>query len=163
MAYFHPKFGSVFITQDVMIKLQELAGDVVSTGTSCRAEIEGTRPDWESWIVASSKRRTLFTTYLFDNVVSFNTGIPCFIGTELASLPVSASALLWKASTREAWNSEYNLHLSEWSDGELLISELWPQPKADQTRRQRRIDRWLLSVDEFGMMLFSVTLLIHGG
>ena len=49
------------VDPDIMIRLQDLAGDAVSQGTLCNAEAEGSRPDWESWIVASAKRRTLCT------------------------------------------------------------------------------------------------------
>jgi len=162
MIYFHPSYSTSLFNQDIMIKLQDLAGEVASKGTLCPAEVSGTRPDWESWIVAATKRRTLFAAYLFDNIVSCGTGLPCFIGSELASLPVSASKVLWEARNRQAWNTAYNLHLSQWNDGELLISELWPQPEADPAVRQRRIERWLSSVDEFGMMIYAVTAVTYG-
>jgi hypothetical protein len=145
------------IDQDVMIKLQELAGDAAGKGTLCLAESEGTRPDWESWIVASAKRRTLFTTSLFDNLVNFRQGSPSFAAVELASLPAPASKVLWNAQTRRSWNQAYNQQLSHWSDGELLISDLWPQSKANLEALQPKIDRWLSSIDEFGMMLYAVT------
>ena len=145
------------IEQDIMVKLQDLAGEVASRGTHCLAETNGTRPDWESWIVASAKRRTLFATYLFDNLVNFCQGSPSFIAKELATLPAPASKRLWNAQTRHTWNTAYNQHLSSWSDGEFLISDLWPQVDADSTTQQKRIDRWLSSVDEFGMMLYCTT------
>ncbi|EXJ62049.1 hypothetical protein A1O7_02482, partial [Cladophialophora yegresii CBS 114405] len=145
------------IHQDVMMRLQELAGDAAGRGTICYAEMESTRPDWESWIIASAKRRTLFAASLFDNLVNFSQGSPSFVAVELAGLPAPASKTLWNARTRQCWNQAYNRQLSHCGDGELLISDLWPQSEANSEALQPKIDRWLSSVDEFGMMLYAVT------
>jgi hypothetical protein len=145
------------IDQDVMMSLQDLAGDVAGRGTLCFAEAEGTRPDWESWIVASAKRRTLFAISLFDNLVNFTMGTPSFVAVELASLPAPASKTLWNSQTRQSWNQTYNQQLSHWSEGQLLISDLWPQSEENMEILQPRISRWLSSADEFGMMLYAVT------
>lgn len=150
------------IELDIMIQLQDLAADIASRGTLCSAEQNGSRPDWESWIVASAKRRTLFAISMFDNLVNFSLGSPSFIATELASLPAPASKRLWNADNRQLWNAAYNQQLSHWSDGELLISDLWPQVEPSSPSRQRKIDRWLSSVDEFGMLIYSVTSHVYG-
>ena len=157
MLFFGEASAAGSIEQDVVMKLQELAGDVAGKGTLCYAEIEGTRPNWESWIIASAKRRTLFATSLFDNLVNFTQGSPSFVAVELASLPAPASKILWTAQTRTSWNQAYNQQLGHSSDGELLISDLWPQSEANLEVLQPKIDRWLSSVDEFGMMIYAVT------
>ncbi|KAL6241504.1 hypothetical protein RBB50_011527 [Rhinocladiella similis] len=157
MLYFTPRSGSNYIEQDTMIKLQAMAADLASKGTLCWAEAHGTRPEWEAWIVASARRRTLFAAYLFDNLVNFNLGSPSYIATELAGLPAPGSKRLWDATTRQSWNAAYNQQLSQWSDGELLISDLWPHNEPLSDSLKRKIDQWLSSVDEFGMMLYSVT------
>lgn len=157
MLFFTQQPGPWVIQQDIIIKLLALAGDVASKGTLCLAEGNGTRPDWESWIMASAKRRTLFATYTFDNLVNFTLGSPSFIATELAGLPAPASKRLWNASTRQSWHTAYNQQLSLWTDGELLISDFWPQANIALPTLNKRIDRWLSSVDEFGMMIYSVT------
>ncbi|KAI1608583.1 hypothetical protein EDD36DRAFT_104211 [Exophiala viscosa] len=162
MLFFTSRSGTNFIEQDTIIRLQELAGDVANKGTLCLAETNGARPDWESWIIASAKRRTLFATYLFDNLVSFTLGSPSFIATELASLPAPASKRLWNAQTRLSWNATYNQQLSQCADGELLISHLWPSPDSGTPEQQRKVRRWLSSVDEFGIMLYSVTSHTYG-
>jgi hypothetical protein len=145
------------IDPDIMMKLQDVAGDVVSQGTLCFAEAEGTRPDWESWIVAAAKRRTLFTTSLFDNLVNFTLGSPSFAAVELASLPAPAAKVLWNARTRQDWNQAYNYQLAQGDDSQLLISDLWPQSAENFQALQPKIGRWLSTVDEFGMMIYSVT------
>ncbi|KAJ9616498.1 hypothetical protein H2200_000217 [Cladophialophora chaetospira] len=157
MLFFNDTSTIGSIEQDVVMNLQQLAGDVAGKGTLCFAETEGTRPDWESWIVASAKRRTLFATSLFDNLVNFTQGSLSFVAVELASLPAPSSKVLWNARTRQSWNQAYNQQLGHSNDGELLISDLWPQSDANFEVLQPKIDRWLSSVDEFGMMIYAVT------
>jgi hypothetical protein len=162
MAFFlHSHDDSPLAGRDIMINLQEIACEVALTGLVCPAELSNSRPDWESWIIASSKRRTLFAMYMFEGVVDSARGIPHFLADELASLPAPSSRSLWLAPTREIWEREYNLHLSEWLGGGLQIDELWPQPLAGREERQKRINRWLGSVDEFGMMLYALTSFTH--
>ncbi|KEF56557.1 uncharacterized protein A1O9_06745 [Exophiala aquamarina CBS 119918] len=163
MLFFEYCSPKSFVEQDAMIKLQGLAGDVARTGTVCLAETRDTRPDWESWIVASAKRRTLFVASMFDNLVNFTLGTPSFIATELAELPAPASKRLWESSNRNSWNMAYNQHLTEWIEAPFLVSELWPVADMNSARRQQRLGQWLSNVDEFGMMIYSVTAHTYGG
>ena len=163
MIFFSPGQGGSIIDRQVMINLQGFACDVSSTGLVCPGELSHTRPDWESWIVASTKRRSLYTLYLFDSVFCSLSGLPTFLGEELESLPAPASKVLWVASSKEVWEKEYNLHLANWVDGGLRIEELWPVPEVGAAKQRERVDKWVESVDEFGMMLFAVTLGTHGG
>jgi hypothetical protein len=77
-------------------------------------------------------------------------------------LPVPCGKLLWNAQKRDIWEQEYDYHLSTWHDGELQISELWLSPETGSAQRRKRIEKWVQSVDEFGMMLFAVCAHIHG-
>ena len=54
------------------------------------------------------------------------------------------------------------LQLNEWAGCELIISELWLMGEPPTEERKKRIDRWVKSVDEFGMMLFAVTAHTYG-
>jgi hypothetical protein len=162
MLFFSPQYGQSLIDRQVMVNLLDFACDMATTGVVCPAEIANSRPDWESWIVACTKRRTLYTLYFFDNIFCTARGLPTFIGEELASLPAPARKTLWEASDRTAWEKRYTIHLTEWPDGALRIDELWPGPELGKDERRRRVDRWLETVDEFGMMLFTVTHLTHG-
>ena len=93
MLFFEHSSPKRLVEQDVMIKLQSLAGDVAGSGTICPAERRDTRPDWESWIVASAKQRTLFVTSMFDNLVNFALGTPSFIQRNSQNYqPLRASA-----------------------------------------------------------------------
>ncbi|KAJ5960690.1 uncharacterized protein N7479_007840 [Penicillium vulpinum] len=144
------------------IKMQEIAFRSAKAGLICRAEQHKTRPSWESWIIASAKRRTLFTMYLFTNVYNTQVGLPNFVAEELRGTMAPESKILWQASDRAVWEREYNRHLSRWEDGMLEISELWKSAATGTDARRKKIERWLQSADEFGMMLFSVCAHIHG-
>ncbi|KAJ5878480.1 hypothetical protein N7455_001945 [Penicillium solitum] len=148
--------------QYVQLQMQEIAFRSAKAGLTCRAEESQTRPSWESWIVASAKRRTLFTMYLFTNVYNSELGLPNFVAEELRGTLAPESKILWEASDRALWEREYNRHLSRWEDGMLEISELWKSAETGTDARREKIERWLQSADEFGIMLFSVCAHIHG-
>ncbi|KAK6956070.1 hypothetical protein Daesc_001340 [Daldinia eschscholtzii] len=160
------QISSPFLRQ-AMMNLQELACSSSRGGLMCTAERQRVRPRWEAWIVAESKRRSLFTMYLFDSVLSTQDGLQTFLGTELEGLPASADKSLWRAHTRRDWEIAYNLYLADWPEEGFRIDELWPIPAGlDETgllERRRRVDRWLENVDEFGTMLYAVTSCTHGG
>ncbi|KAI1333040.1 major facilitator superfamily domain-containing protein [Xylariaceae sp. FL0255] len=153
--------------REAVMNLQEIACASAKKGLVCEAEQESQRPTWESWITAEANRRTLYTMYLFDNVLSSHDGLPTFLGTELAGLPAPSGQTLWRAQTRRNWETSYNSHLAEWTSGPLRIDELWPIPEhfqeADIIQRQERVDHWLESMDEFGIMIYTVTSCTHSG
>ncbi|EGZ74132.1 hypothetical protein NEUTE2DRAFT_109457 [Neurospora tetrasperma FGSC 2509] len=158
--------------QQAMMHLQEIACACSARGLVCSTEqdgAQGARPRWETWIVAETKRRTLYTMYLLDNMLTAKEGLPTFLGTELRGLPAPASKALWQASARDEWEKAYNLHLAEWypEGGGLCIDELWAVPadmdEAGLVERRRRVDQWLEGVDEFGTMMYAVTSCTHGG
>ncbi|TGJ80031.1 hypothetical protein E0Z10_g8723 [Xylaria hypoxylon] len=159
------QIANPFLRQAVM-NLQELACASATKGLVCEAEQQRLRPRWESWIVAEASRRTLYTMYLFDGVLSAHDGLPTFVGTELTGLPAPGSRTLWRAQTRLEWEASYNSYLADWSEGGLRTDELWPVPEdfkeADVTKRRNRVDHWLEGVDEFGTMLYAVTSCTHG-
>lgn len=162
MAYFSPAEDISLVDHSTMVHLQEFAYQLSATGLVSSAELSHTRPKWESWIVASAKRRALLTAYIFNNVFNTLNDIPVYLAKELTELPVPSSKLLWEARDRAAWEREYDRHLSLWEDGELRICELWRSPETGSPARRERIDRLLRSVDEFGMMLFATCAHLHG-
>jgi hypothetical protein len=152
--------------RQAMMNLQELACESSRKGLMCTAEQRHARPTWESWIVAESKRRTLYTMYLFDSVLSAQDGLPTFIGTELQGLPAPTNKSMWESRTRKDWERIYNAHLADWANGGLSIDELWPTPtdldQAGLSKIRDRVDDWLQDLDEFGTMLYAVTSCTHG-
>lgn len=160
--------SSSFLRQ-AMMNLQDLACCSSRQGVMCIAEKHHSRPRWEAWVVVEAKRRTLFTMYLFDNVLSALDGLQTFLGTELEGLPAPSNKSLWRAQTRHEWETEYNVHLVDWKEGGFRIDETWPIPtdvlgdEAELLERRNRVDKWLESVDEFGTMIYAVTSCTHGG
>ncbi|KAL6860860.1 putative C6 finger domain protein [Trichoderma novae-zelandiae] len=165
--FFRLSQGNTPFLRQAMMNLQELACVTARQGLMCLAEQQRTRPRWESWVIAEAKRRTLFTMYLFDSVLSSEDGLPTYLGTELEGLPASSSRTLWLAQTRRDWEAAYNVHLAEWDEGSLRIDELWPLPQgldaSQAAKRRHRVDSWLEDLDEFGTMLYAVTSCTHGG
>ncbi|KAK1573874.1 uncharacterized protein LY79DRAFT_567587 [Colletotrichum navitas] len=149
-----------------MMNTQELACAAARKGLVCVAEQEGTRPTWESWVVAEAKRRTLFTMCLFDSALLSHDGLPTHLATELRGLLAPASKSLWESRDRQDWQNEYDLRLAEWPDGGLRIDELWPVPEDlgedGLNKRRSRIDAWLEDLDEFGTAIYAVTSGTHG-
>lgn len=150
-----------------MMCLQDLACSSSRGGLVCRAEQRNERPAWEDWIVAEAKRRTLFVMYLLDSLLLSRDQLPTFLGTELHGLPAPSGKALWGAAGRHEWHLDYNIYLAQWPDGGLAIDELWPigadPDEAAVSARRRRVDQWLECLDEYGTMMYAVTICTHGG
>lgn len=155
--------GSLY---QAMMNLQILASTSARVGCMCRAEQDRTRPQWEEWITAEAQRRTLYAMYMFDSILSSRDGLPTFLGTELKGLPAPGSGTLWRAASRSAFENEYDRFIASWPDGMLGLHELWPMPidfgDTDINLRRARVDRWLINLDEYGTMLYTVTSSTHG-
>ncbi|CEL03911.1 hypothetical protein ASPCAL05048 [Aspergillus calidoustus] len=159
MMYFSPRGN---FSENTMITLMDLAFRTSRHGLSCTAEINRTKPTWESWIVAAAKRRAVFILYIFSSIYNADRMLPNFIADELRTVYVPGHKALWEAGNRETWNKAYDQYLSDWEDGSLVISELWASPEKEEPKRRERIERWVQTVDEFGMMIFAVCAHIHG-
>ncbi len=157
--------SGTFLRQAIM-NLQEIACASARQGLLCSAEEQRTRPTWEAWIVAEAKRRTLYTMYFFDNVLSSQDGLPTYLGTELRGLPAPGSKYLWQAQCRSAWETEYNTEMLNWAGGSFHIDELWPATSylddSAAAKRRTRVDKWLETLDEFGTLMYAVTSGTHG-
>ncbi|KAH7144870.1 transcription factor Opi1-domain-containing protein [Fusarium sp. MPI-SDFR-AT-0072] len=163
--FFHLGPSMPFLRQ-AMINLQEIACATSREGLVCAAEQRGALPKWESWIMAEAKRRSLYTMYFLDNVLSAHDGLTTYLGTELRGLYSPSSKYLWQAG-RNGWEQSYNSHLAEWGSDSFRLDELWPFPDGmsdeEIKRQRRRVDRWLEDVDEFGTMLYAASSCTHGG
>lgn len=164
--FFRVELGPSAFLYQATVNLQELASLTSRRGLMCAEEQQRTRPRWEPWIVAEAKRRTIFTMYLFDNVLSRHEGLPTFLGTELRGLPAPTGESLWEVKGRRDWEMNYNIHLAEWPGGDLCIDELWAippgMPEASVAERRNRVDQWLEDLDAFGVAMYAVTSYTHG-
>ncbi|RHZ48185.1 hypothetical protein CDV55_100253 [Aspergillus turcosus] len=157
LMYFSPLHQVFKVTDKTMMTLMELAFRTAQNGLFCTAEITHTRPNWESWVVVSAKRRAIYTMYLLSSVYNSDRCLPNFVADEMKGVYVPESRVLWEATDRGVWEKEYDRHLLEWEDGMLEISELWRSAETGSTERRGRIERWVRGVDEFGMMLTVYT------
>ncbi|KAL4912761.1 hypothetical protein BDW62DRAFT_216074 [Aspergillus aurantiobrunneus] len=162
LMYVSPPTDLVLITDRTMITLMEMAFRTARHGLISASELSRTKPTWESWIVASAKRRAIYVMYLFSSLYNAEHSLPNFLSDELRGVFVPEGKSLWEAGDRVYWDREYDMHLREWEDGMLEISELWRSEETGSSRRRSRIERWVRTVDEFGMMLFSVCVHLHG-
>lgn len=162
MMYCNPLSDSSPVTDETVISLMEMAFRTARNGLFCVAELSHARPTWESWIVVAAKRRAIITMYLLSSVYNAERLLPDFVAMEAKDVFAPGNKALWNASERETWNRAYDQCLSEWQDGMLKISELWKSEETGSAERRRRIERWLRTVDEFGMMLFGVCAHVHG-
>lgn len=146
-----------------MINLQELFSAMPLTGLGTAGEsFHRTRPSWESWIIAEAQLRTLYTMYMFDNVFSFCQNTTAYIATELCGLPAPSPRVLWGAASGDEWGVEYERFLAAWPSDIPRIEDFWPhQTEAIAKERRERIDRWVESVDEFGMFMFATHIMTH--
>ncbi|WVO17502.1 hypothetical protein L204_105195 [Cryptococcus depauperatus] len=149
-------------SENTMITLMDLAFRTCRKGLFCTAEIERTKPTWESWIVAAAKRRAVFILYIFSSIYNADRLLPDFIANELRSVYVPGHKALWGADNRETWNKVYDQYLSDWEDGSLVISELWASLEREEPKQRERVERWVQTVDEFGMTIFALCAHIHG-
>ncbi|KAF9886368.1 hypothetical protein FE257_011513 [Aspergillus nanangensis] len=161
MLYFSFLTGTSPVNDKTMITLMELAFRTARNGLFCAAELTHTRPSWESWVIVSAKRRAIFTMYLFCSVYNSDRLLPNFIADEMRGVYTPGNKVLWETRDRETWEREYDRHLIDWEDGMFEISELWRSAETGTSERRARVERWVGSVDEFGMMLFAVCAHIH--
>jgi hypothetical protein len=115
------------------------------------AEKSHTRPSWDAWIQAATKRRTIFVLYCFDSVFTNINSLETYPCDELDGLPAPAGKLLWRAQTREEWERLYNRWLWKWDSGIFRVWELKAEPQGRV--QERRLQMWLEEVDEFGLLL----------
>lgn len=140
----------------------ELAFRTARHGLLSRAELSRSKPTWESWIMASTKRRAIYVMYLFSGLYNAEHSLPNFVAEELRGVFLPEGRAVWEAASREVWAREYDKYLNEWEDGMMEISELWRSGETGSSGRRGRVERWVACVDEFGMFLFSVCVHLHG-
>ena len=161
LAFFDKDLGDKVVNVSTMIDLQQLASQVALSGLMCHEELDHCKPSWESWIMATIKRRTLYSMYMFDNVFNTIHGAPCYQSQELGNLPASGNGKLWNASNAQSWSKEYDLYMNNWRDGQLQMCEFWPGTK-DVAKRETRLTKWAKEADAYGTMLMAVCIMIHG-
>jgi hypothetical protein len=162
------RFPDIF-TVDMISTLQELASKVSASGLVCPEELTAsTIPSWESWIIAESKRRTVYCVYYLENLYNSDRDAASYIGEELGLLPAPCTKWLWHAENRSVWETEFGEWLKYLNRRRgVVLAEFWPRPSAAtggvegidnslQSEREERLSAWTEGADEYGMLLLSV-------
>ncbi|EED20853.1 conserved hypothetical protein [Talaromyces stipitatus ATCC 10500] len=144
-------------TQLVLGQLQEMAYRLLAMTEFPRADIFSKVPDRELWAIASAAQRTVLAIYVFDCVVCFLNRIPVYSCDELDFIPAPVCRRLWEAREYETWREEYGNWFKAWKGREVLMGELLIQHT--ESYASKRVEEWLSEADEFGMLIFTGSLL----
>ncbi|KAH8688686.1 hypothetical protein BGW36DRAFT_392035 [Talaromyces proteolyticus] len=157
MIYLDSNTMAKYGTQLVLGKLQEMAYRLLATTEFPRADISSKVPDRELWAIASAAQRTVLAIYVFDCVVCFLNRIPVYSCDELDFIPAPVCRRLWEAREYETWREEYGNWFKVWKGREVLMGELLIQHT--ESYASKRVEEWLSEADEFGMLIFTGSLL----
>ncbi|KAF4609814.1 hypothetical protein G7Y89_g15809 [Cudoniella acicularis] len=146
-----------YAVQLVLGQLQEMAYHLLITIAFPKARPSGTVPDQESWVITSAAHRTVLAIYVFDCVICFLSRIPVYSCDELDFIPAPACRRLWEAREYETWREEYVNWLKMWEGREVVMGELLNRPA--ESYAYNRVEKWLSEADEFGMLIFTGSLL----
>lgn len=117
----------------------------------------GTILDQQSWVTTSAAYRTVLAIYVFDCVICFLNHIPIYSCDELDFIPAPVCRRLWEARDYETWRDEYVNWLNIWKGTEVVMGELLNRVAESYTHN--RVEKWLSEADEFGMLIFTGSLL----
>lgn len=144
-------------TQLVLGQLQEMAYRLLAMTEFPKADISSKVPDRELWTIASVTQRTVLAIYVFDCAICFLNRIPVYSCDELDFIPAPVCRRLWEAREYETWREEYGNWFKVWKGREVLVGELLIQHT--ESYASKRVEEWLSEADEFGMLIFTGSLL----
>ncbi|KIM93443.1 hypothetical protein OIDMADRAFT_35757 [Oidiodendron maius Zn] len=157
MIYLNSNTTAKYGTQLVLGQLQEMAYRLLTMTEFPRADVSSKGPDHELWIIASAAQRTVLAIYVFDCVICFLSRIPVYSCDELHFIPAPVFRRLWEAQEYETWKEEYRNWFQRWKGREVVMGELLNQHTDSYT--WNRLEEWLSEADEFGMLIFTGSLL----
>lgn len=146
-----------YAAQIVLGQLQEMAYHLLITVALPKARPSGTIPNQDLWMITSAAHRTVLAIYIFEYVICFRNRIPIYICDELDFIPAPVCRRLWEAQEYEAWRGEYGNWLEMWKGKEVVMSELLNGHAGSHA--YTRVEKWLSEADEFGMLIFTGSLL----
>ncbi|TVY42537.1 hypothetical protein LOCC1_G005463 [Lachnellula occidentalis] len=118
------------------------------------------RVTWEDWILAESLRRTMIVLFLIDLLFDIASPLHSYKcdGSLLRELALPCGKALWKASSREEWETEYALQRSKaYGRRQLTYGDL----VNFHDREEGTLDPWLSQLDDFGTLVMSATSVQH--
>ena len=108
-------------------------------------------------MITSATHRTVLAIYVFDCIICFLNRIPVFSCDELDFIPAPVCRRLWEAQEYGTWREEYVNWLNKWQGREVVMGELLNGPA--KSYAYDRVEKWLSDANEFGMLIFTGSLL----
>ncbi|RBQ99297.1 hypothetical protein FVER53590_13627 [Fusarium verticillioides] len=122
------------------------------TGSYSTTEISEPSSTWQDWIFAESRRRMSCLWLIIGCVITIENGKKCNICSDMRSLPLPSSKLLWEARSLEEWQTEkafFDMSCPFMTLGELV------EAKADagNAAKAQRLQNWEMGSDKMTAML----------
>ncbi|RPB04843.1 hypothetical protein L873DRAFT_1758446 [Choiromyces venosus 120613-1] len=135
-----------------MDSMETMAVNVSLAGLVAKGELEGTRPVWEDWIIAESKRRTMIALYMLDGSFHYARNIPTFTCSDLRDLLLPTLTTLWQSRERSKWEYEYENYLSDLRGRSLpKVADILSTESAYFS-----IEEWISGMDNFGVTVLAM-------
>ncbi|KAH8690511.1 hypothetical protein BGW36DRAFT_388879 [Talaromyces proteolyticus] len=127
----------------------------------CQDERVNPSQNWEDWVFAESRRRTVIVWLVITQMVHIKIGVPCDIFEGFQEIPLPSPKSLWEAKTRSAWQSAYDMYKTMPRIGLDLFGDLLDAHRRSDIRsNQLKLDSWNAVMDHMGILLnFSTTMI----
>ncbi|QGI69817.1 hypothetical protein CEK27_002146 [Fusarium fujikuroi] len=122
------------------------------TGSYSTTEIAEPSSTWEDWIFAESRRRMSCLWLIIGCVITIENGKKCSICSDMCSLPLPSSKLLWEARSFEEWQTEkafFDMSCPMITLGELVEAKT----NAGNPVGAQRLQSWEMGSDKMAAML----------
>ncbi|KAH8885716.1 c6 zinc finger domain-containing protein [Thozetella sp. PMI_491] len=115
--------------------------------------------NWEEWIYAESKVRTVVVFFLISRIVSVYTSAWCSATARFNELPLCSAKGVWEAKTAPTWASEHTAYTHAPGATLLTVGELIEaQEMSDDPIRANALDAWNARADSLGTLLNIATM-----
>ncbi|KAG5801371.1 hypothetical protein H9Q74_014206 [Fusarium xylarioides] len=121
-------------------------------GNYSTSELSEPSSTWEDWIFAESRRRMSCLWLIIGCVITIENGKKCSICSDMCSLPLPSSKLLWEARSLEEWQTEkafFDMSCPFVTLGELVEAKA----NAGNPVEAQRLQGWEMGSDKMTAML----------
>ncbi|KAF5623269.1 5'-3' DNA helicase [Fusarium tjaetaba] len=121
-------------------------------GNYSTSELSEPSLTWQDWIFAESRRRMSCLWLIIGCVITIENGKKCSICSDMRSLPLPSSKLLWEARSLEEWQTEkafYDMSCPFVTLGELVEAKA----NAGDPVEAQRLQNWEMGSDKTAAML----------
>ncbi|KAF4503590.1 short chain dehydrogenase family [Fusarium agapanthi] len=121
-------------------------------GNYSTSELSEPNLTWQDWIFAESRRRMSCLWLIIGCVITIENGKKCSICSDMCSLPLPSSRLLWEARSLEEWQTEkafFDMSCPMITLGELVEAKA----NAGNPPEAQRLQNWEMGSDKMSAML----------